>query len=63
MHLPSITSAYLAVLALLYTALAVQVARLHQRDRAAFGDDGSRELRNAMAHTTVSSPTRLILTL
>ena len=41
MHLPSITSAYLAILALLYTVLAVQVGRLRQRDRAAFGDNGS----------------------
>ena len=35
MHLPSITRLYLAVLALLYTVLAVQVGRLRQRDRAA----------------------------
>ena len=47
MHLPSITAIYLAVLALLYTGLAIQVARLRQRDRAAFGDNGSRELRSA----------------
>ena len=52
MHLPSITAAYLAVLALLYTALAVQVARLRQRDRAAFGDNGSLRLRSAIrAHS------------
>ena len=31
MHLPSITATYLAVLALLYTVLAVQVGRLRQR--------------------------------
>jgi uncharacterized protein len=48
MHLPSITSAYLAVLALLYTILAVQVGRLRMRDRAAFGDDGSLALRSAI---------------
>ena len=41
MHLPSITSAYLAV-------LAVQVGRLRQRDRAAFGDNGSLRLRSAI---------------
>ena len=35
MHLPSITLIYLAVLALLYTVLALQVGRLRQRDRAA----------------------------
>jgi uncharacterized protein len=48
MHLPSITALYLAVLALLYTGLAINVARLRQRDRAAFGDNGSRELRSAI---------------
>ena len=48
MHLPSITSAYLAVLALLYTVLAVQVGRLRIRDRAAFGDNGSLPLRSAI---------------
>ena len=48
MHLPSITSAYLAVLALLYTVLAVQVGRLRMRDRAAFGDNGSLALRSAI---------------
>ena len=48
MHLPSITAIYLAVLALLYAALAIQVARLRQRDRAAFGDNGSVELRTAI---------------
>ena len=48
MHLPSITATYLAVLALLYTALAIQVARLRQRDRASFGDNGSLQLRSAI---------------
>jgi hypothetical protein len=48
MHLPSISALYLAVLALLYTGLAIQVARLRQRDRAAFGDNGSVELRTAI---------------
>jgi uncharacterized membrane protein YecN with MAPEG domain len=48
MHLPSITATYLAVLALLYTILAVQVGRLRMRDRAAFGDNGSLQLRSAI---------------
>jgi uncharacterized protein len=48
MHLPSITAIYLAILALFFTCLAIQVARLRQRDRAAFGDNGSRELRSAI---------------
>ena len=47
-HLPSITATYLALLALLYTVLAVQVGRLRQRDRAAFGDNGSKQLRSAI---------------
>jgi uncharacterized membrane protein YecN with MAPEG domain len=56
MHLPSITAIYLAVLALLYVGLAIQVARLRQRDRAAFGDNGSRELRSAIrAHANSSN--------
>ena len=48
MHLPSITSTYLALLALLYAVLAVQVGRLRQRDRATFGDNGSLQLRSAI---------------
>src|SRR6187431_2016550 len=48
MHPPSITSAYLAILALLYAVLVVQVGRLRQRDRAAFGDNGSLPLRSAI---------------
>jgi uncharacterized membrane protein YecN with MAPEG domain len=48
MQLPSITSAYLAVLALLYTILTIQVGRLRLRDRAAFGDNGSLALRSAI---------------
>jgi uncharacterized protein len=48
MHLPSITATYLALLALLYTVLALQVGRLRQRDRAAFGDNGSKQLRSAI---------------
>ena len=48
MHVPSITAGYLAVLALLYVALSVQVARLRQRHKAAFSDGGSIELRSAI---------------
>jgi uncharacterized protein len=48
MHLPSITATYLALLALLYTVLALQVGRLRQRDRTAFGDNGSKQLRSAI---------------
>src|SRR5450755_2288982 len=48
MHLPSITAGYLAVLALLYAALSIQVVRLRQNNRAAFSDGGSAELRSAI---------------
>jgi len=48
MHLPSITSLYLAVLALLNAVLAVRVARLRQANRASFGDNDSAELRSAI---------------
>ena len=48
MHLPSITAGYLAVLALLYVALSVQVVRLRQRHQAAFSDGDSAELRSAV---------------
>ncbi len=47
MHQPSITALYLAVLALLYTVLAVRVARLRQANRASFGDNDSAQLRSA----------------
>ena len=48
MQLPSIMATYLALLALLYTVLAVQVGRLRQRDRVVFGDNGSEQLRSAI---------------
>ena len=48
MHLPSITAAYLAVLALLYAALGLQVVRLRRKNLAGFGDGGNAELRSAI---------------
>jgi uncharacterized membrane protein YecN with MAPEG domain len=45
---PHITAGYLAVLALVYCALAVHVVLLRVRNRAAFGDAGSPELRSAI---------------
>ena len=48
MHLPSITAIYLAVLALLYAALALLVVRLRQSNQASFGDSGSSALRSAI---------------
>jgi uncharacterized protein len=47
-QLPSVTAAYLAILALLYAALRLQVVRLRRRNRAGFGDGGSSELRSAI---------------
>lgn len=52
LHPPSITAAYLAVLALLYAGLSLQVVRLRWKFRVAFGDSGNDELRNAIrAHS------------
>lgn len=48
MHLPSITAGYLAVLALLYAVLSMQVVRLRRKNLAAFSDGGSTELRSAI---------------
>jgi uncharacterized membrane protein YecN with MAPEG domain len=61
MHLPSITAAYLAVLALLYAALALQVSRLRQGNRAAFGDRDNAGLRSAIrAHANFSENVPII---
>jgi uncharacterized membrane protein YecN with MAPEG domain len=48
MQWPSITGFYLAVLALVYAALAVNVVRLRRQNRAAFGDAGNPALRSAI---------------
>jgi uncharacterized protein len=48
MQWPHITAGYLAVLALIYAALAVHVVRLRLRNRAAFGDADSLALRSAI---------------
>ena len=48
MHVPMITANYLAILALLYTVLALQVMRLRQGNRADFGDGDSASLRSAI---------------
>ena len=48
MHLPTITAIYLAILALLYTVLAVRVAELRRANRASFGDNDSAQLRSAI---------------
>ncbi len=48
MQLPSITSGYLAVLALIYAALGLRVAWLRRRTLTLFGDDGNLQLRSAI---------------
>jgi uncharacterized membrane protein YecN with MAPEG domain len=48
MHMPSITANYLAILALIYAALALQVIRLRRRAKAPFNDGGNVSLRSAI---------------
>lgn len=48
MHMPAITAFYLALLALLYAALALQVAGLRRRHRVLFGDADNGRLRTAI---------------
>ena len=48
MQLPSITSAYLGILALLYLVLGLQVSRLRQGNKVLFGDGGNIKLRSAI---------------
>lgn len=48
MQLPSITAAWLAILALLYAGLAMQVVRLRRKNRAGFGDADNAQLRSAI---------------
>ena len=48
MHMPTITAGYLAVLALFYVVLSLQVIRLRRMNRAAFGDSGNVALRSAI---------------
>jgi uncharacterized protein len=48
MQLPSITSAYLGILALLYLVLGLQVSRLRRGEKVLFGDGGNIKLRSAI---------------
>jgi uncharacterized membrane protein YecN with MAPEG domain len=48
MQLPSITAGWLAVLALLYAGLAIEVVRLRRKNRAGFGDADNAQLRSAI---------------
>ena len=48
MQLPSITAAYLGILALLYAVLGLQVSRLRRGNKVLFGDGGNIKLRSAI---------------
>ncbi len=48
MQLPSITAAYLGILALLYLVLGLQVSRLRRGHRVPFGDGDNIKLRSAI---------------
>ena len=62
MHLPSITSGYLAVLALLYAVLGLQVSRLRRGNRVLFGDGDNIKLRSAIrAHANFAEYVPIIV--
>lgn len=48
MHVPTITANYLAILALIYAALALQVIRLRRTNATPFDDGGNEGLRSAI---------------
>jgi len=48
MHVPSLTAFYLAILALIYAALALRVAGLRRASRTLFGDADNTKLRAAI---------------
>ena len=48
MHVPTITGFYLAILALLYVVLGLQVSRLRRGNRVVFGDGDNIRLRSAI---------------
>ena len=48
MHVPSITAFYLAILGLIYAALALRVAALRRSNRTLFGDAENASLRAAI---------------
>jgi uncharacterized protein len=48
MQVPTITANYLAILALIYAALGLQVVRLRRNSKTAFDDGGNGDLRSAI---------------
>jgi uncharacterized membrane protein YecN with MAPEG domain len=64
MQLPSITGFYLAVLALLYVVLGLQVSRLRRGNRVLFGDGDNIKLRSAIrAHANFAEYVPIIVLL
>jgi len=62
MHLPSITGLYLAILALIYVVLGLQVSRLRRGNRVLFGDGDNRQLRSAIrAHANFAEYVPIIV--
>jgi uncharacterized membrane protein YecN with MAPEG domain len=62
MQLPSITAAYLGVLALLYAVLGLQVSRLRRGHRVLFGDGDNIKLRSAIrAHANFAEYVPIIV--
>ena len=62
MQLPSITSAYLGVLGLLYVVLGLQVSRLRRGNKVLFGDGGNIKLRSAIrAHANFAEYVPIIV--
>jgi uncharacterized membrane protein YecN with MAPEG domain len=61
-QLPSITAAYLGILALLYAVLGVQVSRLRRGHRVLFGDGDNIKLRSAIrAHANFAEYVPIIV--
>ena len=64
MHVPAITGFYLALLALLYVVLGVQVSRLRRGHRVVFGDGDNTRLRSAIrAHANFAEYVPIIVLL
>jgi uncharacterized membrane protein YecN with MAPEG domain len=62
MQLPSITSAYLGILALLFAALGMQVSCLRRGNKVLFGDGGNIKLRSAIrAHANFAEYVPIIV--
>jgi uncharacterized membrane protein YecN with MAPEG domain len=61
-HLPSITAAYLGILALLYAGLGLQVSRLRRGNKVLFGDGDNIKLRSAIrAHANFAEYVPIIV--